>query len=113
MKNKEITIDMINSYHCDHGEDFIDQNEHLFNGVTLSSFMAGLRPELAPLLWEKMNKVVGRRFSIQEMQEIYEDEFGYNDEEQTFYKDFIKALNTTTVSKERALKILEQYGETK
>lgn len=105
-----VTKEMIDNYHVEMGEDFIDQTEHLYNGVTLSAFMAGMKPQIAPKLWEKMNEEMDKksRYSIQQTLEIYEDEFGYEEGTELFYEDFVIAINTTVKSREVALgKLLE------
>lgn len=104
-----ITKDMIDNYHYVAGEDFIDQTEHLFNGTTLSSFMAGMRQQIAPALWVEMNETRDnkRTYSVQQTLGLYEDIFGYEEGTELFYEDLVVALNTTTVSRKRALKVLK------
>lgn len=105
MENKKmITKEMIDKYHYEMGEDFIDQNESIFNAQIMCGFLAGLRPELANDMWAALNRA-GKFKSIQNAQEVYEEHFG-EDFHDIFYNDFVTLINTTDYSRELCLFIL-------
>ena len=118
---QRVTIQMIKDWSQEAGEDFIDYHEHILNGVTLSSFMAGHRKKIARPLWKEMNETISKksRYSIQQTLEIYEELFTTTDEtgfcdykgEELFYEDFVRVINTTEGSRKRVLDALLGVGE--
>lgn len=110
---QRVTKKMLDDWMYEAGEDFIDYHTHLINGVTISAFMAGHRKRIARPLWEAMNES-GRTWCIQDTLHLYSDLFTTVDDdgncdykgEELFYKDFVKAINTTTVSRRRVLDAL-------
>ena len=108
----------IRSWEIEHGECFIDQNEHNFNGLTLTCVMIGRRPIIAKQAWEGINKEVFG-WSIQQTLEIYEDIYLTEEEaREAFYTDFIWAVNTTEVTLRKVNDMLKEqleadYGETR
>lgn len=111
---KDITVNEIIEWEHEHGECFIYQNEHEFNGVSVSCFMIGRNPILSEPFWEVLNE---NKFdmSVQNTLELYEEHEGYSNNQEDpnyyrtkFYEDFLACINTTSVSKQRVIDILNE-----
>lgn len=105
-----ITMEMIDNYHQEVGEDFIDQNEHLINGEHISCIMVGHNPSIATRVFEEMttHNKSKLRYSIQDTMEIYRELYPSDQLDEIFYKQFIWAVNLTEHTKNRLIKILKE-----
>jgi len=95
-----ITKEMIDNYHHEMGEDFVDQNEHMFNGSILLGFYLAKKPELNIELTQMFNENKGK-CSIQDIQEIVNNE-------DIFYIILIEYINLASDGfKNKIIKILK------
>lgn len=90
----KITKKMIDIYHKNQGEDFVDYNSALFNPQVLTGFFLAKRPNLANKITkafnENINKLFG--FTVQDLQEVFIDD------DNDFYEVLVEYINLASES---------------
>ena len=105
------TKEMIDNYHVKIGEDFIDQNEHKFNGSIIFGYFLAKRPDLASELTINFNENVNEKgiYSVQNIQHLFQDLYDNNDDE--FYEILLQYMNVCSdKKKEQILTMLNGYN---
>ena len=108
-KQRPITLDRIQDFHMQAGEDFldcVDSLNHKNIARQFGGFAMAKRPELAEEIISTCNE---DPLYTQMIQDIYDCK--YEGEGNEFYEDFAEFLNFTKLSKEKANQVLIQMDE--
>ncbi len=104
-KTREITIDVIDEFHANVGEDLMDQLGHLVNYKVLAGFLMCKHNNLAKQFIDVINDKYGEPLKLKA---VYED----NElTEEDFYKDFCEFINLTVNGKAAFNQVLIQCNE--
>lgn len=119
-KQRDITLERINQYHYDAGEDFLDQNETLGAAHLMFGWLMGKYKQYSHEILDLYNKERKVRpllttaiFSNLDELPMYEydDEDTYEDMVDKFYTDYAEFVNLTQHLKERVNYVLiENYN---
>lgn len=102
-----ITKDMLDNWHMEHGEDFVDYHESMFNGLICFGFFLAKFPERAKEMVENFNEVythpiVGGKYSVQDLQGLFQTTDDGGEEEDTlFYPTLIEYMNLCSDKKKQ------------
>lgn len=108
-KSRDITIERIQSFHRDAGEDFLDTADEADPKV-FGGFIAHKYIDRASEVYEIMNE--NKLFlEINSFREFYDPEYNEEADLEQVYFDFIEFVNTTKSTKERVNQVLIQVHE--
>ena len=102
-KSRDITLDVINEFHYNAGEDLLDQVGYLIKPHVLGGYLMHKRLNIAKVLIKAINE--GDALSLKhayEKNDLTDDEF---------YSDFREFINLTTDAKARFNQVLIQVNE--